>query len=117
MSYTLFLDDLRSPSEDLGADVLVVRNCVSAENAVCEHGVPAVISFDHDLGENEPTAMAFMWWLIEAHLDERLDLNQVKEVIIHSANPVGAANLAGLWDGFTSSELNSAVRAQLKPRA
>src|SRR5688572_19946859 len=98
MSYTLFLDDIRAPGWDLGLDVLVARSCSQAEAIVEDMGLPEVISFDHDLGKNEPVAMAFMWWLIDSHLDGRFDLSTIKEVIIHSANPVGSQNLQGLWD-------------------
>lgn len=116
MTYTLFLDDLRDPTWDLGEDVLIARNVRQAIKLVEEMGMPAVISFDHDLGKNEPIAVQFMWWLVDRHLDGDHDLSTIKEIIIHSANPVGAANLAGLWDGFASNELATGVRAQLKPR-
>lgn len=116
MSYTLFLDDIRDPTWELGHDILIARNCSEAENHVIDFGLPLVISFDHDLGKNQPVAMAFMRWLIEGDLDGIFDLNEVKTVIIHSANPVGAANLKGLWDGYSLNELQSNVIAELRPR-
>jgi hypothetical protein len=117
MTYTLFLDDIRDPTWDLGQDVYVVRTVSDAVTAVAALGVPVVISFDHDLGKREPTAMEFMWFLVESHLDKTLDLNAVKRIIIHSANPVGAANLAGLWNGFARHELQTGVVAEIKPRS
>jgi hypothetical protein len=71
------------------------------------------LSLDHDLGAQE-TGMQFLHWLIERHLDHELDLQQVQQVIVHSANPVGAANLRALWDGF-AKHIGSAVRAELRP--
>ena len=115
MSWTLFLDDIRDPGWEL-QDCLVARNCAMAENLVEDMGVPHIISFDHDLGKDEPIAMAFMWWLIEGHLDERFDISVINQVIIHSANPVGSLNLKGLWDGFAMNELDSNLRAELRPR-
>ena len=115
MSYTLFIDDVRSPTPDLGRPELAI-NVAEAIDLVNILGLPERISFDHDLGKNEPTAMIFMKWLVEGHLDERFDLNTIKEIIIHSANPVGAGNLQGLWNGFAKSELDSGVLAIMRPR-
>lgn len=117
MSYTLFLDDLREPGTEFDNSIVsIARTVESAVRSVVLLGVPETISLDHDLGGGE-TAMDFMWFLIEGHLDQKFDLNKIKSIIIHSANPVGAKNLAGLWDGFAVNELDTQVRAELKPRA
>lgn len=113
--YTLFLDDLRFPTKDL-VNVEVPRNNSQAIECVQMLGVPDVISLDHDLGEGEFPATRFMTWLIDQHLDGILDLNKVKKVFIHSANPVGAANLKGLWDGFSRCELTSNVMSVINTR-
>lgn len=114
MKYTLFLDDLRDPTWDL-IDVLVARNVHEAEVLVKDLGVPSCLSLDHDLGKNEPSAMAFLHWLVDDHLNGLIDLRLIEEVIVHSANPVGADNLAGLWDGF-AKHIGSDVRANKRPR-
>jgi len=121
MTWHLFLDDERAPTFDLG-EVLVARDCDEAIALVNDLGVPELISFDHDLGSDEngrvkPTAMTFLWWLIDQDLDDQLDLSQVKRVIVHSRNPEGAKNIASLWDGYAANELKSDVRAELRPRA
>lgn len=113
--YTLFLDDLRSPTKDL-ENVKIARNVSQAIELVEKNGLPSVISFDHDLGEGEFTSPRFMWWLIDQHLDEKLDLNSIKKIFIHSANPVGAENLKGTWDGFSSCELTSGVLSVINTR-
>lgn len=115
MSYTLFLDDERDPLWDM-QDAVVVRNVNEAIGHVALNGLPHVISFDHDLGKGQDSAMFFMWHLIDQHLDARINLEKVKRVVIHSANPVGAENLRGLWDGFAKNELDSGVFAELRPR-
>jgi len=119
MTYTLFLDDERSPTHDL-VDVLVAKDADEAINLVMEMGVPTVLSLDHDLGKGpngvKPTAMKFLWWLIDAELDGHVDLREVKQVIIHSRNPEGSKNLAGLWNGY-AIDIGSPVRAELRPRA
>lgn len=101
--WRLFLDDERAPGDAgwSGHDVLVARTCAEAELAIgaCV-GLPVAISFDHDLGENQPVAVEFMWWLINGHLDGLWDCSQIKTVQVHSANIKGAENLIGLWEGF-----------------
>ena len=113
MTWTLFLDDERAPTLDLGTEVLIARDCDEARKFVTEMGVPSVISFDHDLGKSE-LAMTFMWWLVDESLDNRLDLMKVTRVIVHSMNPTGARNIAGLWDGY-AKDLGSEVRAEIQP--
>lgn len=97
----LFLDDERNPA-DAGwafSDIVVARSSREAVVLVTEKGLPASISFDHDLGGDD-TAFKFMWWLINGHLDEKWNLQDVNVVQIHSANPEGAKKLIALWDNF-----------------
>jgi hypothetical protein len=118
--WRLFLDDERIPTWDLG-EVDWALDSDLASKIVLEHGtVPEWISLDHDLGKDEsgavkPTAMKFLWWLIDMDLDGHLDLREIKRVIIHSRNPEGSKNLAGLWDGY-AADIGSPVRAELRPR-
>ncbi len=112
MTWTLFLDDERAPSWWL-TDVLVARDCDEARALVREMGCPSVISFDHDLGKPE-TGLTFLWWMIDEDLDGRLDLKAVTRVIVHSMNPTGAGNIAGLWDGY-ARDIESDVRAEVQP--
>ena len=57
------------------------------------------MSFDHDLGENEPTGYDIAKWLAENCL-ERWPL----VVKVHSQNPVGAENIRN-FDGFVRRRL------------
>jgi hypothetical protein len=119
-NWSLFLDDEREPSSYLPHDIVVSRSFQEAVLLVQDFGVPELISFDHDLGStngvNHKSGKDFLIWLIDEHLDSRIDLGNVKEVIVHSANPVGAKNIAELWNGFCGSELNTEVKAILRPR-
>lgn len=118
--WRLFLDDERIPTWDLG-EVDWAADSDEAIRIVLERGtVPEWISLDHDLGKEadgvvKPTAMKFLWWLIDMDLDGNLDLREVKRIIIHSRNPEGSKNLAGLWDGY-AADIKSEVRAELRPR-
>ena len=96
MTYRLFIDDIRQPASP---GWVVARSSEEAKTIVLEYGMPATISFDHDLGGDD-TAFKFMWWLINGHLDEKWNLITVQSVQIHSANPEGARKLIALWDNF-----------------
>jgi hypothetical protein len=100
MSYRLFLDDLRDPPLDSG-EWQVARSTMAAKLLVHQLGMPTFISFDHDLGGDD-TAMAFINWLVSRSLDE-LDAGTMVAPIsftVHSQNPVGAVNIAGLMTSF-----------------
>lgn len=120
IDYTLFLDDLRYPKTYDG-DIAVARTANNAKAFIIEFGTPAVISFDHDLGVNQyghelESGMDFMWWLVNSDMDEQkwLNIHDIQRIIIHSANPVGVANLVGLWDGYAAHK-GLSVRAEVIP--
>ena len=115
MSYTLFLDDLRNPPWWLGYDPIIARDVAELKLTIHMYGVPSIISFDHDLGKFESgeiksSAMVGLQWLIDEHLDSRLNLSEVHQVFVHSSNPAGALNIMGLWDSF-AAHIDSDVRA------
>jgi hypothetical protein len=121
----LYLDDQRTPTTILPGyePWVIVRNFEEFQNYILGNGVPDMISFDHDLGEehyhdyaNQVSKMGWQApdydhyktktgydcakWLcdyIEANpaLDWKLRYCQV-----HSHNPVGATNIQGLINAF-----------------
>lgn len=95
VSYALFLDDERQPPK---GDWIVARSYAEAVAYVIEHGMPATISFDHDLGVG-PSGHDFAHWLIDHHLDGH-PLPVQFGFIVHSMNPVGAANITALLTPF-----------------
>ena len=110
-AYFLFVDDerqLSSVSLDWKYRVegpsVIARSSEEAKRIVEERGLPLEISFDHDLGGDD-TAFKFMWWLINRHLDEAVDLSKLLCIHVHSANEVGARKLINLWTNFC--EVNS----------
>lgn len=117
MTYTLFLDDERFPPADL-EDAVIVRTVDEFTAAVRQLGTPHTLSFDHDLGELDgkpvPSGMNALHWLIDEHLDGRIDLSQVHSLIVHSANPNGNENIASLWDSF-ARHIGSDVEALQRP--
>lgn len=96
--YRMFLDDIRDPPND-GGDWVIVRSYDDAVGVVQERGFPSLVSFDHDLGDQVPSGKDFANWLVE------LDMNTGAmpddfEFRVHSANPVGAANIRGLLESY-----------------
>jgi hypothetical protein len=100
--YKLFLDDLRDPEWVHGGDAsgwLVCRTVAEARAAIGSLGWPSVVSFDHDLGLGQPTGMDLARWLVEHDLDTG-SMPRGFTYVVHSANPVGAANIRGLMEGY-----------------
>lgn len=101
MYQQLFIDDLRQPPSP---DWVVVRSYAQALAYFDRHGIPNHISFDHDLGELDgsllPTGMDIVKALVEGVLDGRYVLPRDFGYEVHSANPVGRANIIGLMNGL-----------------
>lgn len=103
MSWKLYLDDVRTPPDGeifpLYADIVIARTSDEAEKLVAERGMPEFISFDHDLGEIK-TGHYFANWLVEQDLNGTYTFPEGFEYNVHSANPVGAANIRGVMDRY-----------------
>lgn len=119
-NYNLFLDDTRMPEDVFGytGNQLyligweIVRNYDEFKAKIENNGIPAMISFDHDLGfdeflkhdyegydpENEKTGHDCARWLINYCLDN--DLKIPGDILIHSKNGVGAKNIKSLFDTY-----------------
>ena len=123
MSYKLFLDDERMPSDCIvfmqgcskiyeQEDWIIVRNYEAFVKTIEGYWekdklMPILISFDHDLGHNVPTGHDFSKWLVDMHLDGRYTFPKDFDFNVHSANPPGLANIKGLMDGFIHFLKNS----------
>lgn len=107
MTYRMFVDDIRNPdwvyvNQDV-SDWQVCRTMAEAQDVISDLGWPCWISFDHDLGDNIPTGYDLAKWLVEQDLDSNL-MPQGWSYAVHSANPVGAANIKGLLDSYLSQK-------------
>lgn len=91
----MFLDDIRDPPS---GEWFVARTCEEARNYCLELGhAPSLISFDHDLGvEAGEDGHEFAKWLVHKDLDISGFIPADFEFRVHSANPVGIANIEGL---------------------
>jgi hypothetical protein len=107
MTYRLFIDDERVPMDVTWQDQalyrdsewIIARNWNEVLELVVSLGFPSMISFDHDLGENEKTGYAIAQKLGDMILDG-IDLPENFEFRVHSKNPVGAENIRSYMYNF-----------------
>ena len=130
MNYNLFLDDERKPNNVTWVNLplvnwTIVKNFNEFANIIKTRGLPKIVSFDHDLADQhyqeyqwahddkntnkgifcynkmtEKTGFDCAKWLVEycmAH-DEFLP-----QYFIHTMNPIGAKNIASLFESFKKS--------------
>lgn len=102
MTYSMYLDDIRSPKyAPLFGKWVICRNYEEAIKCFEKHGWPMFISFDHDLGdENEPTGYDFAKFLVDTDLDTDNKMPNGWKFHVHSANPVGKANIIGIFNSY-----------------
>jgi hypothetical protein len=99
---SLFLDDLREAPRSRNWSC-VARNVREAQLYCETHGVPEYLSFDHDLGSDEPTGYDFAKALVETDLDQNGNfIPRDFQFHVHSANPVGRVNIQSLLDSYLS---------------
>lgn len=119
----IFLDDVRSPVDVYKytgitlylSDWLVVRSYDQFIEAIKYHGLPDIISFDHDLGftneyyiesgltspEVDKTGYDCAKWLVNYCIDNKVKL---PNYLVHSQNPVGAENIQNLMENYYKFE-------------
>lgn len=105
MSYHLFLDDIRVPSQVKWVDLppanwVIVRSYEDFVKTIESKGVPVFVSFDHDLSMDamiaanrgeiyrgpEKTGLDCAFWLFQKCASEGLKFPQWA---CHSINPIG----------------------------
>lgn len=104
MSYKIFLDDERFPPND-GEDWYVARNLLDFANAIFEKGMPSFVSFDHDLGEQEPTGYDIAKYFVNLDSDE-LHIPEDFNFYVHSQNPVGKVNIESYLNNYLDFRKN-----------
>lgn len=120
----LYLDDVRTVTEQLpnAEPWVIVRNYDEFVAYIEEHGIPDLISFDHDLGkehmEDYYAQMFAQGYQIPdyAKYKEKTGLDcaryliryseqsgqPIKACVVHSHNPVGGENIMKEINGFKS---------------
>lgn len=91
MTYTLFLDDERFPTDE---NSVIVRTFNEAVDYVNKNGTPKHVDFDHDLGFGR-TGYHFAMWLCERALDGE---GFPESYDVHSQNPIGRKKIIDLMN-------------------
>lgn len=98
MSYKLFIDDERFPVYD---DWIIARSFKEVKSLVEKMGMPNHISFDHDLGKDQPTGFDIAKWMCEVDMDKIHVFPSDFTYYVHSQNPVGAKNIQSYLENYT----------------
>lgn len=101
----IFIDDERFPPND-GNDWIVVRNKKDFFRVVASQRFPDFISFDHDLGEDEPTGFDIVKEFIEMDLDNDI-IPKNFAWYTHSQNPIGKQNIDGMLNNYLDMKFRS----------
>jgi hypothetical protein len=114
MKQLLWLDDLRDPKENMWNNWIArqgvnpakhkitwVKNYDEFIDWILSNGLPSVVCFDHDLGE-DTTMSGFdaTKWMVNYCIDNNLRL---PNWYIQSANPVGAENIKSYLQSFAKT--------------
>lgn len=129
MGYKLFLDDIRTPKKCLiymplsiytEEDWIIVRNFNDFKNIIINAGMPLIVSFDHDLGEDVAKEKVFngmskrkarqekketksgydcVKWLVEYHISLKRPI-EFPNYLIHTQNPVGGENIKSYIENY-----------------
>lgn len=107
----IFLDDERTPPP---GNWLVARDATQFRALLRDHK-PTIISFDHDLGCDErgaelPSGQHCMRQLIDDAMERPTTFEHLRLVVLHSANPVGRANMRGLLESAQRHGILPSVR-------
>ena len=92
----MYLDDIRNPKGDFD---FIARTSNEAIRIMESLDCPEFISFDHDLGGSD-TAMSVVKFMVNMDLDEPGWIPSDFTFFVHSANPVGAANITGYLNAY-----------------
>lgn len=97
----MYIDDIRNPKGEFD---IIVRSSDEAIAYMTANGCPDFTSYDHDLG-GEDTSIIIIKWMIERDLDmQGAFIPDNFEWNVHSANPVGAANIEGYLNAYITSK-------------
>jgi hypothetical protein len=104
MPWNLFIDDERVPTDVTWGSPefyaiypwTVARTKQRVMELIAMYGFPDFVSFDHDLGANEPSGKDIANWMINTDMDEDYRMPDNFQFYVHSRNPVGKANIENL---------------------
>lgn len=105
--WNLFVDDERDPRQVTWGSTAfyhvypwtIARSLSEVQELVQMYGFPEFVSFDHDLGTDQPTGHDIAKWLItQDHENHTMPANF--DFYVHSRNPVGKQNIESLLNNY-----------------
>jgi hypothetical protein len=99
MTYKMFIDDERFPPMNT-CEWVEVRNIKQVNEEIEARGFPQFISFDHDLGLDEPTGFDIAKMLIDRDIDSPGLIPHDFSFYVHSQNPIGAENITKMLHNY-----------------
>jgi hypothetical protein len=111
MTYSLFIDDERDPVDVAWGtwqerelyrtgDWIIARNWPETLELIINFGMPNLISFDHDLGNDTINGYEISKRLCDFIMDAKYILPEDFRFLVHSKNPVGAENIRCYMENF-----------------
>jgi len=98
--YSLFIDDERfPPQKNQVGEWVIGRTMAEVKAIILEKGFPAFVSFDHDLGDNEPTGYDIAKWMVDYDMANNI-IPENFAFYVHSQNPIGARNIQIYLDSY-----------------
>lgn len=88
-----FLDDEREPILRPDRHWVIFRTGEAMVAAIAQYGLPAGISFDHDLGEAIMAGHDVAKASVDMVLDDELVIPDGFTWLVHSQNPIGAKHI------------------------
>ena len=104
MNYKIYLDDVRIPPS---LHWNLTRNFIEIKEKIELYGCPSHISFDHDLGEGEPSGLDIAKWLVQQDLDFMFFIPYDFTFQVHSMNPVGKKNIESYLNNYLTFRKNT----------
>jgi len=96
----IFLDDIRNPPDNSWT---LVRNFNEFQKLILQNkGKVNKLSFDHDLGENQPSGYDATKWLIQEAIDDFDLVKGLQKIIVHTDNIPGGDNIQGYFQSARS---------------
>lgn len=98
MSYNLFIDPTKEPQRD-GKKWQTARSTTAAAAIMKQLGAPKNLSFNYDLGKNEPYGADIARWLVQLDLNHNILASDI-EYTVHGGSVVDATNIKNILRNY-----------------
>lgn len=95
----IFLDDERFPPND-GKEWVIARTVEEAISFILKTTNLEYISFDNDLGENQPEGYSLVKWIVEMDMDGIINIKEDFSFYVHSQNSQAQVNIPAYLNNY-----------------